>query len=314
MNWKQKLPFKPHLSGLLSWLPTKKTMQKRPARYFYSAWLRHLLHLKDHGYVHQGKVVAEIGPGSSLGMGLAALLTGASRFFAFDISRHSDRAYNLAVFDSLVDLFKNQTPIPGCDEFPNIRPDLEDLSFPEGLIKPEFLDSARVAKIRQAIVDLDRGDEGSLIAYRAPWDYEGAPRESVDLVFSQAVMEHVDDLDRSYGAMARSLKVGGYASHQIDFQSHGTALEWNGHWKYGPLSWKIIRGNRGYLINRQPFSVHHRLLLDNGFEILATHQHCNVTNKRYRGAIKRPQLHAQFQFLNDKDLKTVSALVICRKP
>ena len=46
---------------------------------------------------------------------------------------------------------------------------------------------------------------------------------SVDMILSQAVMEHVEHLEQTYEAMRHWLKPGGLASHAIDFKSHGTA-------------------------------------------------------------------------------------------
>ncbi len=68
--------------------------------------------------------------------------------------------------------------------------------------------------------------------------------------------------------MSRWLKDEGWLSHQIDFKSHGTAKSWNGHWLYPDLLWKIIRGRRPYLLNREPYSVHKQLLAQAGFTVL----------------------------------------------
>jgi hypothetical protein len=67
-------------------------------------------------------------------------------------------------------------------------------------------------------------------------------------------------LDLVYQAMATWLRRGGVMSHQIDFKCHTTASTWNGHWAYGDLTWKLIKGRRPYVINRQPLSTHLHLL------------------------------------------------------
>ena len=41
-------------------------------------------------------------------------------------------------------------------------------------------------------------------------------KESVDMIYSQAVLEHVDELPGVYGAMRRWLQANGVMSHQID--------------------------------------------------------------------------------------------------
>ena len=92
-------------------------------------------------------------------------------------------------------------------------------------------------------------------------------RESVDMLYSQAVLEHVDDLPGTYRAMRLWVKNGGMLSHSIDFRCHSTANDWNGHWQYSDRIWRLIRGKRSYLLNREAYSAHVDLLKDNGFEL-----------------------------------------------
>ena len=65
---------------------------------------------------------------------------------------------------------------------------------------------------------------GQFVDYRTPWT---SPSEvaasSLDLIFSQAVLEHVDGLEETYEAMSVWLKPGGYAFHVIDFTAHQLA-------------------------------------------------------------------------------------------
>ena len=84
----------------------------------------------------------------------------------------------------------------------------------------------------------------------------GAPAalrpQSVDLILSQAVLEHVDDLEAVYRAMRIWLRQGGYLSHEIDFRSHDLTDDWNGHWACNELLWRIARGKKPYLIIDSP--------------------------------------------------------------
>jgi hypothetical protein len=52
------------------------------------------------------QTLAEPGPGDSLGVGLAALLSGISNYYALDIVRFSSPERNSKVFEELVSLFK----------------------------------------------------------------------------------------------------------------------------------------------------------------------------------------------------------------
>jgi hypothetical protein len=51
---------------------------------------------------------------------------------------------------------------------------------------------------------------------------------SLDLVFSQAVLEHVDDPEETYKTMVAWLKPSGYASHVIDFSAHYLSIRLTG--------------------------------------------------------------------------------------
>src|SRR5476651_1324393 len=72
------------------------------ARYCYSVWMRHLVSAREKGLNTNPEAVAELGPGDSLGICLAALLSGSARCFAFDVVAHANPVRNLAIFDGLV--------------------------------------------------------------------------------------------------------------------------------------------------------------------------------------------------------------------
>ena len=205
------------------------------ARYCYSVWLRHLTMVGAHGLLEHPRVVAELGPGDSLGTGIAALLTGAERLYAFDVVRYADPRQNLRVLDELVALLSRREPIPGEDEFPEVKPRMTSWEFPRTLLDDDRLRGTLAPARLQAIRDALSAPEGSRtgpirLSYFVPWTSAGVIEQgTVDLVYSQAVLEHVVDLDPTYDALRRWLKPGGFMSHQIDFRSHGLAPEWNGH-------------------------------------------------------------------------------------
>jgi hypothetical protein len=94
-------------------------------------------------------------------------------------------------------------------------------------------------------------------------------------------------------------------SHQIDFRSHGTAEAWNGHWTYGDWTWRLLRGRRAFLINRQPHSAHLRLLHEAGFTV--------VYDETTDGpAIDRRKLASRFAALSEADLTTSGAFIQAR--
>lgn len=264
------------LRGLNSLLPVslmrpQGTGGTDNAAYCYSVWLRHAVLAGQAGLNPRPQVIAELGPGDSLGIGLAALLFGAEQYYAFDVVNFTDISSNLSIFAALLALLEERRAIPGPEDFPYLKPQLEDYQFPYHIFSEAYLKQClrpeRIQLIRRSIEQPQSAS--SLIHYAVPWSSAAALQEqSVDLIFSQAVLEHVDDLAGTYAAMAKWLKDDGYLSHQIDFKSHGTARDWNGHWLYPDYLWRIIRGKRPYLLNRKPYSTHKQLLHQAGCTIL----------------------------------------------
>lgn len=280
------------------------------ARYCYSVWLRHLVIAASHGYGTAPVTVAELGPGSSLGIGLAALLSGASRYLAFDVVAHAKTEQNLAVLEELVELFIRRAPIPDAQELPEILPLLDSYAFPHAILSQARLAVAlapsRIERIRASLRDMSCAD--SMVQYRAPWSSATVlERESVDMILSQAVLEHVDDLQDAYRTMYAWLRPGGCISHQVDFRCHNTARTWNGHLAYGDLVWTLMRGKRPYLINRHPYSQHMHFMTQVGFTAPRT------LRVEMPSEVKRQDLATRFRDLPDTDLVTGCALIQARR-
>lgn len=282
------------------------------ARYCYSVWLRHLVVARRHGLPTDPTVVAELGPGHSIGVGLAALLTGSDKYFGLDQTAYADLSNNGSILDKLIDLFERRAPIPDQDEFPEIRPNLTSFEFPSDILADDRLAHAlrpeRIGAIR-AILE-GRGTIGATIEIRyfAPWDSPAViDKFSADLIISQAVLEHVGDLAYTYRAMAQWIRPGGWMSHQIDFRCHSTALDWNGHWAYGQRLWPIVN-SRSRPINRVPYSRHLALLKAAGFEVVGVVEDLNTEG------IRREHLAPEWHDLSDEDLTCQGVLVQARLP
>lgn len=312
-----KLKAKALLSGLASWLPgydvARTTGGTDSARYCYSVWLRHLVLAEASGRLQAGvpRIVAELGPGDSVGIGIAALLSGAERYYALDLLPYSDLRRSRALLDELVGLFRARASIPGEDEFPALKPALAGNSFPHELLRDDALraalDPARLAAIGDAI---DRASAApTLIVYQAPWNDPAVIRQgSIDFIFSQAVLEHVDDLAGVYAAMRTWLAPGGLMSHQVDFRSHRKADTWDGHWTYSDLAWKVVVGRRAFLLNREPYSRHLEMLRRNGFEVLVDRP------VRAASSLHRARLASRFRVLSELDRTTSGAYFLAGRP
>ncbi|MDR0746881.1 MAG: class I SAM-dependent methyltransferase [Helicobacteraceae bacterium] len=160
------------------------------AAYCRSVWQTHIDAFKRFTPNTMPCRIAEFGPGNSIGVGICALLDGACEYYAFDAYSYADRASALVLLDRLVELAD--------------------------------YDKDRSDRIRRVLNG--EKDETIKVDYVAPWE-NVVVLPKVDFVFSQAVLEHVDDLENFYRAQAQILDRGGLCSHQIDFRSHRETFE-----------------------------------------------------------------------------------------
>jgi SAM-dependent methyltransferase len=301
-----------YVPGLRS-LTGRKTGGTVSARYCYSVWLRHLSMLHASALPTKFETAVELGPGDSLGIGLAAILSGAERYLAVDAIRYADNSLNLQIFEELIALFRAQAPIPDDAELPLVQPSLPSYAFPADVLTSARLDAAlspkRLDLIRACISNPPRTARAEApVCYIVPWEPGVIRDASVDLVLSQSVLEYPCDLAGIYSEMRRWLKPGGVMSHEIDFKSMGLTTEWNGHWSCSDAVWRLAAGRRRNRLNREPHSTHIALVEKMGCRIVRDERIIRPSG------ITRAQLAPRFHFLVDDDLTTSSALIQAVKP
>jgi hypothetical protein len=301
------LSYVPALDGIL---PSKTGGHTDSASYCYGVWMKHLTLLHANGFPAIPETIAELGPGESLGVGLCGLLSGADHYVGLDVIAHSNPARNRAILNDLIPLFQDRAPNPdkGWPEFSSY---LDERLFPGHILNEpalhQSLNPARVEAIRRAVTAPSAGDEITA-QYKAPWfDPRVIEEGSVDLVVSQSVLEHVVDLPNTYKALYQWVKPGGWMSHQIDFKSHGLSNRWNGYRTCSDRLWEITLGKRPFMINRQPASVHLRLMQEAGFRV--------VTHQKYmrKDGVRREELAPRWSDLSDEDLNCSGMYVIATK-
>ena len=296
-----------YVPGLYAWRSRRGHLRTANAEYCYSVWLRHLILLDQSEGFTMPKTVAELGPGGSLGVGLAALLSGADTYYALDIVKYSEIESNLALLDDLVALFRNRTPVST-----GYAGDSHEPAFPHHILTDdvlaETLSESRLADIRRAIAAPDGRSGPITIEYTVPWsDPAVIRRHEVDLIVSYSVLEHVDDLPSTYDAFAQWLRPGGWMSHSVDFRSHFNTKAWNSHWQYSEPIWKLVVGNKPFLINRQPYSAHITEMKKRGFEITREAQ------QREQG-LPREDLAPRWRNVSDDDYTCIEAMIQARLP
>ncbi|HEX8987018.1 MAG TPA: class I SAM-dependent methyltransferase [Rhodocyclaceae bacterium] len=310
----------PIIKGALTYVPGLARLMPEncgtsaSADYCYGVWLKHLAMLHAHGAAGLPGTLVELGPGTSLGTGIAALLSGVERYVALDAVPFCDPATNLRVFDELVELFLKRAGRP-AKGWPDFDRHLDDRLFPGRILTDsllrETLSPGRIRRLRKAVAEARPSAEGhgGPVSYLVPWEDESVlPAGSADLVVTHTVLSHVNDVHACYRAMKRWLRPGGWMSHQIDFAYPGYDGRWNGYWACSDAVWKIIRGRRPFGINRLPCSSHATAVASLGFETV-----CRMTLTATSGW-PRSQLAAPWNGLSDEDLQCSSLFLIARKP
>lgn len=281
------------------------------ARYCYAVWMRHLLLLTKFNGGEIPAQVAEIGPGDSLGVGLAALLSGAQSYFALEAIKYWNNDRNLKIFDELVALFQQKETIPGNDEFPLLKPVIDDHSFPQTIITDqilaESLNPERLEMIRNELRNSENANN-EFIQYKVPWHGEDIIiPNAVDFIFSHVVLQHIDEIEDAFISMDHWLKPGGFVSHIVDYRTLGNTKTWNGHWTVPDWEWKIMVGGRNFSINRKPHSYYLELFKKNHVELLY------VSNDTLPNHISKDQLAKKFQNLSEDDLSASVGYFVGRK-
>tara|TARA_X000000950_G_C13896044_1_gene652819 strand:- start:1158 stop:2117 length:960 start_codon:yes stop_codon:yes gene_type:complete len=276
----------------------RKGLIKNTARYCYSVWLRHIVIANKNGLNTKPKSVAEIGPGDSLGMALCALITGVEEYTIFDSQKNINKEVNYKILDDLIVLFRNMEDIPNEYEFPEIRPKLDNYNFPREILSKSYLkkmlSNERLKNIRRYIDSFNSNN--SKIKYI--FNFEKKIISQFDLFISQAVLEHIDNLDEFFFFMRNALKENGYVSHQIDLKSHNISSKWDGHWQYSKIFWKVLRGNRLWFINRYTYSDYIKLFDKNRFRTLFIDRNIKIPS------FNKSKLAKEFKYMSDIDRHT----------
>ena len=301
-----KIRLKPLLGGLatrimpsLAEAMGRRNQPRVTAEYYYTVWMRHVCTAAHFESWNAPQTVLEIGPGNALGTGMAALLSGVQKYMAYDAMPLLKQNFDEQLWQELIALFRQKKAFAETDRI------VPSTLFPSELFPDEQLAQALsdegIERIKYSIQH--RND---LIRYLN--DFNSLPDNAVDYLFSHSVLEHVEALAPLYRAMWRWLRPGGVMTHSIDFSSHGTSKEWNGHWTVPDVVWQLMQGKRSYFLNREPASTHRKLLEQHGFEITGFHL------SPLASSLTRDDLATRFRHLSQSDLTTVSAFVVARKP
>jgi SAM-dependent methyltransferase len=232
-----------------------------------------------------GRRVLECGPGDSLGVGVLALAKGATSYCAIDRFPVSfDGRRETAIFRDLL------SSLP-----PEEKRRVEDVIA----LSP---DGYRVANDRFRYFNAVSLEEAS----------RRFGAQCFDVIFSNAVLEHVGDVASSLRSMRELLAPGGIMAHDVDLRSHQNFEKHELHFlEYSTALWRAMTSNTGEP-NRVRLSEYRRILEDLGFVDVNIRVKSRFDPELVRRV--RPRLAPQFRALSDEDLSVAVFLVTARAP
>jgi SAM-dependent methyltransferase len=243
--------------------------------YSLGVFRQHYQRFLDEGGKQDGYAVLELGPGDSLNTALIARAHGARTIFLVDATSaaHDD----IDLYRSLADYLKQQT---GYD------------------IPPEGLES---------VASLIAACEARYLTHGLA-SLREIPENSIDFVFSQAVLEHVrrSEFDAHLRELHRILKPDAIMSHRVDFKDHlGGGLN---NLRFSHRLWEsplFVRS--GFYTNRLRASEVLDVMQSNGFA-------CKIIKQdTWPGIpIRRERIARELQSLSDDDLKISGMDIVCR--
>lgn len=194
--------------------------------------------LREVGIPLEGRTLLEIGSGWYPTLPTCFHLAGAARCYTYDVEAHLDEASALALVDRLGQHLERIAEFGG-------RP-LHEVQAAHAR-----LSAATSVNAMLGLADID---------YRAPADaaVSGLPDQSVDVVFSNSVLEHVTptDLDRLMKECLRVLRVGGVALHSVNCGDHYAYFDRDitpiNYLRYSEAEWRLWNNSIQYQNRLRP--------------------------------------------------------------
>lgn len=228
----------------------------------------------------QGKVLLEYGPGDLPGVAALMCAHGADKVWCVDRF-------------PLVQLSPK-----------NVRAMRDLIDAQEGVTRDRF-----VACLRDGTVQ--KGFDPRRIEYLVRPSGLSGLRDAVDLVYSRAVLEHVDDLEATFADMVAAMRPGALAIHLVDLRSHGLHrhnlldfLAWS------PTLWSLMYSAKG-VPNRWRVDRYRAIVERLPVDVIEFEPTRLATPEAV--AEVRPQLAARFRSVGDDDLRWLGFWLVFRK-
>ncbi len=228
----------------------------------------------DKNFTLENKKVLEIGPGDNFLLDFIFLLSGSKKIYLVDRFKSTIRkSFNIMLFKQYIDK----------------------------IYKPDyFYDLKNFVELSKRIVYF----------HNTPFEsFNELEENSIDLITSHDVLEHIFNLESVIKNISMLLKKGGYTIHQIDLRDH-LYLEEKFHLdflKYSPRFWKCF----GHITNRFRYSYYINLFKKYDLEII----HLKHTKTGPLSKIKKikKDFHRDYRDLSDEELSIIRFEILAKK-
>ncbi|MEO1594065.1 MAG: methyltransferase domain-containing protein [Pseudomonadota bacterium] len=192
--------------------------------------------------------------------------------------------------------------------------DAATMSFASGLVRDELPRLSAVSGLDVATLETNLAREG-IEEYRCPPRVDALPDDSLDLVYSRTVLEHIPPavLTDLLAEWQRILKPGGTCVHLIDnsdhFEHRDKRLSRLNFLALSDFAWAVASFNAQNYQNRLRHPDYVRMFSDAGFELLHVE---GEPDAQALEDLDRLNIDAQFSHYSDDDLATLTTVIIAR--
>lgn len=194
----------------------------------------------------KNKKILELGPGGSIGFGLLTLKEGASKYYAIDSNLH----YFVSKEQK-----NNYAKLINSKKLINQYLQKNSKGYTYNKNKIEFLEIDQSSRYQIA-------------------------NNSIDLIYSCAVLEHVHNLDLCFEEMCRVLKPEGIMYHQVDLRDHIFSQKNLLFLKINKSIYELLFKNCGAYTNRKRFNYYLQLIEKNNLKIIGIDKNLEKPRKR----------------------------------
>ena len=261
-----------------------------------SDWALSMQYLAESGFEVSGMRLMEIGTGWFPALPICFALAGAESIATFDAVRLLDASMSFRLLDAI---------------------EANTAQIAEALGTSTMDICAALAELRQS-QSLNDLLGRSRIRYTAPADPQdtGLASDSIDLVFSNSVLEHVPR-EAISGLMRESIRVlrpGGLAMHNIGCNDHyaffDKSISFVNFLRYEEREWKLWNNTIQYQ-NRMRAPEFVELAMQAGFEVVRVATHVRPGTLE---ALDRMRIAPEFSRFSREEVAATTLDFVCRKP